>query len=198
MSKIRPKRILEAVLSKKTDISEERTAVCESCEFRTQVPIILSQCKICHCFLSEKPKGKTEHCPKNKWKDIKKMEKTGIKVGLVNPTNLKLEEEDLGVVITFLEKQRKNTPAIVEVRIVNDRAGTMGQFNPETFDLTHLQIKTSCGCTTVKNYPLELKEGGDFTFKIEYDSKNVGKFEKEAKVYSKQVSFYLKIKGEVI
>ena len=61
-------------------------------------------------------------------------------------------------------------------------------------------ITTQCGCTTVDNWPKEpIAPGKTASFKIKYDSKRPGKFDKKITVTSnaKSPSVVLTIKGEV-
>jgi hypothetical protein len=61
-------------------------------------------------------------------------------------------------------------------------------------------VQTQCGCTTVDNWPKEpIAPGKTASFKVKYDSKRVGKFDKKITVTSnaKSSSVILTIKGEV-
>lgn len=64
--------------------------------------------------------------------------------------------------------------------------------------LTNVQVQ--CGCTNVDGWPKEpIAPGKTATFKVKYDSKRVGKFDKKITVTSnaKSSSVVLTIKGEV-
>jgi len=61
-------------------------------------------------------------------------------------------------------------------------------------------VQVSCGCTNVDGWPKEpVAPGKSATFKVKYDSKRVGKFDKKITVTSnaKVPSLVLTIKGEV-
>jgi hypothetical protein len=64
--------------------------------------------------------------------------------------------------------------------------------------LTNVQVQ--CGCTNVDGWPKEpIAPGKSASFKVKYDSKRVGKFDKKITVTSnaKNSSIVLTIKGEV-
>lgn len=64
--------------------------------------------------------------------------------------------------------------------------------------LTNVQVQ--CGCTNVDGWPKEpIAPGKSGSFKVKYDSKRVGKFDKKITVTSnaKNPSIVLTIKGEV-
>jgi len=61
-------------------------------------------------------------------------------------------------------------------------------------------VQVSCGCTNVDGWPKEpIAPGKSSSFKVKYDSKRVGKFDKKITVTSnsKNPSVVLTIKGEV-
>src|ERR1700757_2663812 len=61
-------------------------------------------------------------------------------------------------------------------------------------------VQVSCGCTNVDGWPKEpIAPGKSASFKVKYDSKRVGKFDKKITVTSnsKTPSTILTIKGEV-
>ncbi len=61
-------------------------------------------------------------------------------------------------------------------------------------------VQVQCGCTNVEGWPKEpIPPGKSASFKIKYDSKRVGKFDKKITVVSnaKTSSVVLTIKGEI-
>lgn len=197
MSKIRPGRIVKSIFTKKSDISVERLEECHRCPLKSKLPHPFTQCTVCTCVVAEKTKVMVEHCPENKWKDIKKMKGTGIKIGVTDTEKYNIDEMVNSVNITLKEPQKRGVPAKIEVRVVNDRAGKMGEFSSDTFDLTNIFIKPGCGgCTKIHKYPIFLKEGEDFVFEIEYDNKALGEFRKSVSVMTKQVNFTIQIQGK--
>lgn len=50
------------------ELYKERLAVCRRCEhLKQRTPSIMSQCRVCWCFVEGKAWLKNEHCPKDKW-----------------------------------------------------------------------------------------------------------------------------------
>lgn len=197
MSKIRLNRILEGFTTPVSKESEARADVCKNCPLRSKGLLGISFCKDCGCVISEKVTSKNECCPQNKWADIKKIMKKGIVVKNLDTDRLTLVEQEDGVLFTFKEIIPLNGDGKIHLRILNDRGYTAGQFKAKDLDLTYINVRSTCGCTTTTDYPKTLVEGKDFDLMIEYDTKRIGQFEKIVTFTSEQETFYIKFKGEV-
>ena len=91
----------------------------------------------------------------------------------------------------------------IEYGVIDYDANTVREFkfkNTGKSPLILSNVQVSCGCTNVDGWPKEpIAPGKSATFKVKYDSKRVGKFDKKITVTSnsKTPSTVLTIKGEV-
>ena len=91
----------------------------------------------------------------------------------------------------------------IDYGIMDYDANTVREFkfkNTGKSPLILSNVQVSCGCTNVDGWPKEpIAPGKTATFKVKYDSKRVGKFDKKITVTSnsKTPSTILTIKGEV-
>ena len=114
--------------------------------------------------------------------------------------------------LTFTGKAQESTtpnidPNAPELKFDNEiidyDANTVREFkfkNTGKSPLILSNVQVSCGCTNVDGWPKEpIAPGKSATFKVKYDSKRVGKFDKKITVTSnsKTPSTVLTIKGEV-
>lgn len=92
---------------------------------------------------------------------------------------------------------------VIDYGLIDYDANTLREFkfkNTGKSPLILTNVQTQCGCTNVDGWPKEpIAPGKTATFKVKYDSKRVGKFDKNITVTSnaKTASVVLKIKGEV-
>jgi hypothetical protein len=92
---------------------------------------------------------------------------------------------------------------VIDYGMLEYDANTMREFkfkNTGKSPLILSNIQTQCGCTNVDGWPKEpIAPGKSATFKVKYDSKRVGKFDKKITVTSnaKNPTVILTIKGEV-
>src|ERR1700740_953826 len=92
---------------------------------------------------------------------------------------------------------------IIDYGVIDYDANTVREFkfkNTGRSPLILSNVQVSCGCTNVDGWPKEpIAPGKTATFKVKYDSKRVGKFDKKITVMSnaKNPSVVLTIKGEV-
>ena len=91
----------------------------------------------------------------------------------------------------------------IEYGVIDYDANTVREFkfkNTGKSPLILSNVQVSCGCTNVDGWPKEpIAPGKSATFKVKYDSKRVGKFDKKITVTSnsKTPSTVLTIRGEV-
>lgn len=92
---------------------------------------------------------------------------------------------------------------VIDYGMLDYDANTLREFkfkNTGKSPLILSNIQTQCGCTNVDGWPKEpIAPGKTATFKVKYDSKRVGKFDKKITVTSnaKNPTVILTIKGEV-
>ena len=92
---------------------------------------------------------------------------------------------------------------IIDYGVIDYDANTVREFkfkNTGKSPLILSNVQVSCGCTNVDGWPKEpIAPGKSATFKVKYDSKRVGKFDKKITVTSnsKTPSTVLTIRGEV-
>lgn len=92
---------------------------------------------------------------------------------------------------------------VIDYGLIDYDANTLREFkfkNTGKSPLILTNVQTQCGCTAVDGWPKEpIAPGKTASFKVKYDSKRVGRFDKTITVTSnaKTSSVVLKIKGEV-
>lgn len=180
MTSIRPKRIVEgftkAVLCKNTDSSQERMAVCNTCEFREGIA-----CGVCGCVLTAKTKVAQEACPKNLWDDIKKIPYTGIAIRLHEQDKAILSVDEGILTIRYKEpyKYQENPQnTAITIDIVNLRSDEEN-ISKDNVKLTNLYL-SHCSCfesringkdVTQKSKAIPyLDDGQHITVKFKYNT----------------------------
>lgn len=92
---------------------------------------------------------------------------------------------------------------VIDYGTIDYDANTMREFkfkNTGKSPLILSNVQVQCGCTNVDGWPKEpIAPGKSASFKVKYDSKRVGKFDKKITVTSnaKNPTVVLTIKGEV-
>lgn len=92
---------------------------------------------------------------------------------------------------------------VIDYGVLDYDGNTLREFkfkNTGKSPLILSNVQTQCGCTNVDGWPKEpIAPGKTASFKVKYDSKRVGKFDKKITVTSnaKNPSVILTIKGEV-
>lgn len=185
-NKIRPSRIIKGwtgvVKGTKEDFAKERMDVCNTCPAKKA-----GVCTICGCPLIAKTKVIEEHCPENKWTDVKYFEDAGMSlVNLSTDKGVLLLNED-GFSFIFNELTEGEDSEIT-LKVVNESEK----------NLKDITIKSSCGCTMASNYKSSLKNEDDFDFNISYDTERLGAFSKRLKFKANgELMFLIKISGTV-
>ena len=92
---------------------------------------------------------------------------------------------------------------VIDYGLIDYDANTTREFKFKNVGKSPLilsNVQVQCGCTNVDGWPKEpIAPGKTGSFKVKYDSKRVGKFDKKITVVSnaKNTSLVLTIKGEV-
>ncbi len=195
--KIRPERILKAILTSKSEFSSERLSTCKQCPLLEFKAI----CGKCGCIVQEKAKVIEEHCPDNRWEDTKIREDLGI--ALINlstdKTTLRLDKD--GHFELTYNNLTVGEDSTIELMLVNERS----KFFEDNINLSSLEVKTSCQCTLPSKIPKTLSDGKYSTFSVTYNNKRPTtinqtlffKAKTNVKQKEQELFFKINIKGTV-
>lgn len=170
--KIRPERVVKGlakmVINNNSEYSEDRIKICKACPQNKK-----GICGLCGCILSAKTKVIEEHCPDNKWNDVKCFKEEGVVAVNMSSDKGELSLNENGFTYIYKSLNEQDNSDII-LKIVNERSN----YKENGLTLKGVKVRSTCGCTVATGYPKTLKDGESFDLKISYDTNRKGAFNK--------------------